>query len=156
MVMQLSRVRRALPTRYNPHLKQRVVPSTSFHSASQHRHFILLQTRASLQPKQELDIASQDQTRRFTSSGTARAEYNMSSDDPKAHNNADFQLSTVFDVKDKVALITGRLSWEMSISLSFTNIDRIGGGSGIGKSIATTASVQWGPDTNQTAERSNG
>jgi len=31
----------------------------------------------------------------------------MASDDSKSHNNADFQLSQVFNVKDKVVLITG-------------------------------------------------
>lgn len=31
----------------------------------------------------------------------------MSSDNPRDHNNADFQLANVFNVKDKVALITG-------------------------------------------------
>ncbi|KAK5018088.1 hypothetical protein BJ546DRAFT_981224 [Cryomyces antarcticus] len=31
----------------------------------------------------------------------------MASSDPSSHNNADFQLSEVFNVKDKVALVTG-------------------------------------------------
>ena len=31
----------------------------------------------------------------------------MSSDNPQSHNNPDFQLARVFNVKDKVALITG-------------------------------------------------
>lgn len=34
----------------------------------------------------------------------------MASDDSKKQNNADFQLSEVFNVKDKVVLITGRRS----------------------------------------------
>ena len=31
----------------------------------------------------------------------------MSSDNAQSHNNPDFQLAKVFNVKDKVALITG-------------------------------------------------
>ena len=31
----------------------------------------------------------------------------MASDDASSHNNPDFQLGNVFNVKDKVALITG-------------------------------------------------
>lgn len=34
----------------------------------------------------------------------------MSSDNAKDHNNQDFQLSSLFNVKDKVALITGKLT----------------------------------------------
>lgn len=31
----------------------------------------------------------------------------MASDDPKAHNNSHFKLENIFNVKDKVALVTG-------------------------------------------------
>jgi len=31
----------------------------------------------------------------------------MSSDNPGSHNNQDFQLSEIFNVKDKVAVVTG-------------------------------------------------
>lgn len=31
----------------------------------------------------------------------------MASSDPKSHNNPDFQLQEIFNVKDKVCLITG-------------------------------------------------
>ena len=34
-------------------------------------------------------------------------EYNMASDNARSHNNDDFQLNTLFNVKDKVALVTG-------------------------------------------------
>jgi hypothetical protein len=37
------------------------------------------------------------------------AEYNMASDNPRSHNNSDFQLNEIFGVKGKVALITGTL-----------------------------------------------
>lgn len=36
----------------------------------------------------------------------------MASDNAKSHNNADFELGEVFNVKNKVALITGMLIWE--------------------------------------------
>lgn len=32
----------------------------------------------------------------------------MASDNPRDHNNQDFQLTELFGVKDKVALITGK------------------------------------------------
>lgn len=56
----------------------------------------------------------QDLTRQFTTSAISNKEtsreYDMSSDDSRAHNNQDFQLSELFNVKDKVALITGNLT----------------------------------------------
>jgi hypothetical protein len=47
--------------------------------------------------------------RQLLKTAALRKEYNMASDNSKAHNNADFQLSEVFSVKGKVALITGKL-----------------------------------------------
>jgi hypothetical protein len=47
--------------------------------------------------------------RQLLKSAASRKEFNMASDNSKAHNNADFQLSEVFNVKGKVALITGKL-----------------------------------------------
>ena len=35
----------------------------------------------------------------------------MASDDSKSHNNPDFQLSEIFNVKNAVAVITGNLSF---------------------------------------------
>lgn len=32
----------------------------------------------------------------------------MASDNPRAHNNPDFQINEIFSVKGKVALITGQ------------------------------------------------
>jgi len=46
-------------------------------------------------------------THQFTTSTTTKNEYNMSSDNPGSHNNQDFQLSEIFNVKDKVAVVTG-------------------------------------------------
>ena len=40
--------------------------------------------------------------RQLNTSTTSRAEYNMASEDSKSHNNADLQLSELFNVKDKV------------------------------------------------------
>lgn len=48
--------------------------------------------------------------RQLLKTAASRKEYNMASDDSKKQNNADFQLSEVFNVKDKVVLITGRRS----------------------------------------------
>lgn len=47
--------------------------------------------------------------RQLLKTAASRKEFNMASDNSKAHNNADFQLSEVFNVKGKVALITGKL-----------------------------------------------
>jgi hypothetical protein len=46
--------------------------------------------------------------RQLLKTAASRKEYNMASENPKAQNNADFRLSEVFNVKDKVVLITGK------------------------------------------------
>lgn len=46
--------------------------------------------------------------RQLLKTAASRNAYNMASDDPKKQNNASFQVSEVFNVKDKVVLITGR------------------------------------------------
>ena len=54
--------------------------------------------RIQLQPRKHL----------FTTSSHISAQnQGMASSDPSKHNNADFQLQEVFNVKDKVAVITG-------------------------------------------------
>ena len=45
--------------------------------------------------------------RHLATSNQKAAEYNMSSDNAQSHNNDDFQLGNLFNVKDRVALITG-------------------------------------------------
>lgn len=43
-------------------------------------------------------------------SSSAKTSSNMASDQPREHNNDSFKLANVFDVKGKVALITGKSS----------------------------------------------
>jgi hypothetical protein len=45
----------------------------------------------------------------------------MASDNSKAHNNANFQLSEVFGVKGKVALITGKIYTLTKMQTSFSS-----------------------------------
>lgn len=47
-------------------------------------------------------------SRHFASSTSPKKEYNMASDNPRAHNNPDFQINEIFSVKGKVALVTGQ------------------------------------------------
>jgi len=59
-------------------------------------------------------------TRQFATLTDTKEEYNMSSDNAQAHNNADFQLGEVFNVKDKVAVVTGISSTRPSIYIYTT------------------------------------
>ena len=58
----------------------------------------------------------QQLTKQFTTS-TKKNEYNMASDNPQSHNNPDFQLSEIFNVKNRVAVVTGKLDQQVQRSI---------------------------------------
>src|ERR1700712_675179 len=78
----------------------------------------------SMQPISELTTNTLNRLQQFTkqlTTSTTLNYHNMASDNAKSHNNQDFQLSELFNVKDKVALITGELCNEIVVWSSITN-----------------------------------
>jgi hypothetical protein len=85
-------------------LQSKLLPRSSY-------RFLSYSLISSTRPASSKTVAASRLTqvqRQLLKTVASRKEYNMASEDPKAHNNADFQLSEVFNVRDKVVLITGK------------------------------------------------
>lgn len=90
-------------------LLKQAVPSRHISSAS-HAPLMLKSRDISNPTTKNRPVTSrlQNISRHFTVLSRNQAEYSMASDNPRDHNNDDFQLNSLFNVKDKVALVTGK------------------------------------------------
>lgn len=82
--------------------------STSF-SCTRSLHSLMKSSSKSLHqyPQRLTSGRPYELKKHLAASSLMAAEYNMSSDNPQSHNNDDFRLSNLFNVKGRVALITG-------------------------------------------------